>query len=299
MDMIQYLKKGYVMKKIKYLILIIVVLVSTGCFKRDNLEGIKIVTSVYPLEYVTSYMYKDHSTITSIYPDGVDTTTYSLSKKQISDYSKEDLFIYNGLGKDKDITVNFLDKNKSMLIIDASYGMEYTYDISELWLNPSNLLMITQNIKDGLKEYITNSYLEKEIDDKYLELELKLSELDAEIKTTAVNAKRNTIVVNSDTLKYLEKYGFNVISLDETNTQVSDKEIQHVLDLISIGDVKHIILLENTDNSEATIKVLNDSKISTYMFRKLDSITDNEREELKDYISIMNENINMLKDELY
>ena len=297
--MIQYLKKGYVMKKIKYLILIIVVLVSTGCFKRDNLEGIKIVTSVYPLEYVTSYMYKDHSTITSIYPDGVDTTTYSLSKKQISDYSKEDLFIYNGLGKDKDITVNFLDKNKSMLIIDASYGMEYTYDISELWLNPSNLLMITQNIKDGLKEYITNSYLEKEIDDKYLELELKLSELDAEIKTTAVNAKRNTIVVNSDTLKYLEKYGFNVISLDETNTQVSDKEIQHVLDLISIGDVKHIILLENTDNSEATIKVLNDSKISTYMFRKLDSITDNEREELKDYISIMNENINMLKDELY
>ena len=35
------------------------------------------------------------------------------------------------------------------------------------------------------------------------------------------------------------------------------------------------------------------------MFRKLDSITDNEREELKDYISIMNENINMLKDELY
>ena len=70
--MIQYLKKGYVMKKIKYLILIIVVLVSTGCFKRDNMEGIKIVTLVYPIEYVTSYLYKDHATISSIYPDGVD-----------------------------------------------------------------------------------------------------------------------------------------------------------------------------------------------------------------------------------
>ena len=199
------------MKKIKYLILILVLLISTGCFKKDNLEGINIVTSVYPIEYVTSYLYKDHANISSIYPDAVDTYTYSLSKKQISDYSKEDLFIYNGLSTDKDITVSFLEKNKNMLIIDASYGMEYTYDISELWLNPSNLLMVTQNIKNGLKEYITNSYLEKELDEKYKELELKLSELDAEIKKTATNATRNTIVVNSDALKYLEKYGFTVI----------------------------------------------------------------------------------------
>ena len=287
------------MKKIKYLILIAVLLVTTGCFKKDNLEGIKIVTSVYPIEYVTNYLYKDHATISSIYPDGIDTTTYELSKKQISDFSKENLFIYNGLSNDKDITISFLEKNKKMLIIDASYGMEYTYDVAELWLNPSNLLMITQNIRNGLKNYITNSYLEKELDKKYDELELKLSELDANLKKTSENSSRNTIVVNSDTLKYLEKYGFNVISLDEDNNSVSDKDIQNVLNLIKAGDVRHLILFENKENSEATKKVLEESKIETYTFRKLDSISDSEREEFKDYVTIMTDNIEILKDELY
>ena len=186
-----------------------------------------------------------------------------------------------------------------MLIIDACYGMEYTYDISELWLNPSNLLMITQNIKNGLKEYITNSYLEKELDKKYEELQLKLSELDANLKKVSENSSRNTLVVNSDTLKYLEKYGFNVISLDESNNSVSDKDIQNVLNLIKAGEVRHLILLENKENSSAVTKVLEESQIETYTFRKLDSITDSERDELKDYISIMNENIEILKDELY
>ena len=287
------------MKKIKYLLLIGVVLLMTGCFKRDNLEGINIVTSVYPIEYVTNYLYGNHSNISSIYPDGIDTSNYTLSKKQLLDYSKKDLFVYNGLGKDKDITIEFLNKNNKMLIIDASYGMEYSYDISELWLNPSNLLMITQNIKDGLKEYMTNNYLEKELDEKYEELKLKLSELDADIKKTSTNASRNTIVVNSDVLKYLEKYGFNVISLDDSTNSVSDKDIEYVLELIKDGKVKHIICLENKTNSSAVKKVLDESKIDTYTFRKLDSINDNERDETKDYISIMNENINILKDELY
>lgn len=291
------------MKRIKYLVLTLITLLlvgtTSGCFKKDNLEGIKIVTSVYPIEYVTDYLYKDHATITSIYPNGVDTTNYSLSKKQISDFSKENLFVYNGLSNDKDITISFLEKNKKMLIIDASYGMEYTHDVSELWLNPSNLLMMAQNIKNGLKEYITNSYLEKEIDKKYEELQLKLSELDANLKKTSENSSRNIIVVNSDTLKYLEKYGFEVISLDETNNSVSDKDIQNVLNLIKIGDVRHLILLENVENSSAVTKVLEESKIETYTFRKIDSITDTEREELKDYVSIMTENIEILKDELY
>ena len=51
------------MKKIKYLgvLFILIILATTGCFKRDNLEGIEIVTTVYPLEFVTDYLYGEHS----------------------------------------------------------------------------------------------------------------------------------------------------------------------------------------------------------------------------------------------
>ena len=129
------------MKRIKILLLIGLICITTGCLKRDNLDGANIVTTSYPIEFVTNYLYKDHSNVTSIYPDGVDTTTYSLSKKQVKDYSSKKLFIYNSLSQDKDIAINFLDENNDLLIIDAAYGIEVNYDISELWLNPSNLLL--------------------------------------------------------------------------------------------------------------------------------------------------------------
>lgn len=287
------------MKKIKFLLLVGIILLSTGCFKKDNLEGINIVTTAYPIEYVTNYLYKDHSNVTSIFPDGIDTTTYNLSKKQMNDYSKKNLFIYNGLSSDKDIAIKFLDNNKNLLIIDSAYGMEYSYDVSELWLNPSNLLMIAQNIKNGLKEYMTNTYLEKEIDTKYEELKVTLSELDADIKLTAENASRKTIVVNNDALKYLEKYGFEVISLDDTNESVSDRTIKDVNNLINNGSVKHIFVLEHTENNDIVKNIIDSTKIETFTYRRLDSITDNERDEDKNYLTIMNENIDLLKNELY
>ena len=289
------------MKKIKYLlpILLISILMVTGCFKRDNLEGIEIITTTYPIECATNYLYGEHSIVNSIYPDGTDTFTYKLSEKQLNDYSKKKLFIYNRVTNDKDIAVEFLKRNANMLIIDATYGMEITYGEEELWLNPSNLLMMTQNIKNGLQEYMTNSYLEKEIDKKYEEIKVTLSELDANLKLTAENASRKKIVVNSDSLKYLEKYGFEVISLDSTNEAVSDKTISSTIDSITNGEVKHIFLLENNDNSDAVKQVIDKTNVETYTFRRLDNIKEEDRDENNDYFTIMNSNIELLRNELY
>ena len=289
------------MKKIKYLlpILLISILMVTGCFKRDNLEGIEIITTTYPIEFATNYLYGEHSIVNSIYPDGTDTFTYKLSEKQLNDYSKKKLFIYNRVTNDKDIAVEFLKRNANMLIIDATYGMEITYGEEELWLNPSNLLMMTQNIKNGLQEYMTNSYLEKEIDKKYEEIKVTLSELDANLKLTAENASRKKIVVNSDSLKYLEKYGFEVISLDSTNEAVSDKTISSTIDSITNGEVKHIFLLENNDNSDAVKQVIDKTNVETYTFRRLDIIKEEDRDENNDYFTIMNSNIELLRNELY
>ena len=271
----------------------------TGCFKRDNLEGIEIVTTAYPYEYVTNLLYGEHSLVNSIYPDGTDISTYSLNDKQIKDYSNKELFIYNGLSDDKDIALELLDYNHDMMIIDATSGMETTYGEEELWLNPSNLLMITQNIKTGLNEYITNSYLKKEIDSAYEEIKITLSELDAEIKLTAENATRKTIVVNNDALKFLEKYGFTVISLDDSTNPVSEKTISDVKAMIEKQTVRHIILLDKTKNSDSLNQLITDTGITTLTFKRLDNITDTERDNKEDYISLMNDNIDLLKSELY
>lgn len=288
------------MKKGKLVFSIFLILcLCTGCLKKDNLEGIEVVTTAYPYEYIANYLYGSHSLVTSIYPDGTDIKNYDLSDKIISDYSKKELFIYSGLGNDKNLALELLEKNKNMMIIDATSGMETTYGEEELWLNPSNLLMISQNIRNGLNEYITNNYLKKEIDEAYQNIKIELSELDAEIRLTAQNAARKTIVVNSDSLLFLEKYGFTVISLDNQNNAVSEKTFNDVKEMILNGEVKHLFLLDKTESNEIIKELIAQTKVETFKYKVLDNITDTERDTGEDYISLMTSNIELLKNELY
>lgn len=270
----------------------------TGCTK-DNMEDIVIITTSYPIEYITEKLYGNHALIHSVYPDGTDIRTHEVTEKQLDDYSKKELFIYNGLGSDRDIATSLLERNKDLKIIDSSFGMELTYTNmqEELWLNPSHLLMMAQNIKTGLSEYISSTYLQKEIDEIYQTLKVELSELDAEIKLTAENANNKTIVVASNAFKFLEKYGFQVISLaDETILQ---KTIDDVKAMISNGEISYVFLLEYESVPELAQSIIDETKVATLTYRRIDNITEQERDSGDDYIKIMNQNIDLLKQELY
>lgn len=272
----------------------------TGCdfIKVDNMEDIDIITTSYSLEFVLKTLYGDHASINSIYPDGVDTYTFELTDDNIKSFSKEDLFVYVSFGRDKDIARNMLSKNKDLLMIDGSLGMKPDY-IDEIWLNPSNMLMVSLNIKNGLTEYINNSYLIKEIDENYEELKLKLSMLDAEIKLTAENSTSNIIVTGNKSLNFLKKYGFQIISLDDDNPAL-EKTIKEVTEMAKLSKIKYIFTLENSKENEAVKLLLeNNSNLKELKLKRIDSITDEERSNKTDYFSLMDYNIEQIKKETY
>lgn len=284
-------------KRILLSLLCIITLTLSGCLKRDQLEDIDIYTSVYPLEYITNYLYGEHSTIYSIYPDGVDINDYELTNKQIEDYSKAGIYIFNGLGKDKDYVQPMFNYNKKLKIIDASMTMEYDNGVSELWLNPSNFLMLAQNIRDGLQEYISNHYLQQNIEENYEKLKVEVSKLDASVRLMAESSNSKTIVVANDTLKFLEKYGITVISISEESA--NDKTIATVNNLISNGTIEHIFILNNDSENEYVKNLTENTNVVSTKLHSLDNITTEERNAKKDYISIMYENLELIKDELY
>jgi len=104
--------------------------------------------------------------------------------------------------------------------------------------------------------FLTNNYLKKEIDEAFQNIKIELSELDAEIRLTATNATRKTIVVNSDVLLFLEKYGFTVISLDDTKNPVTEKTINEVKDLIKKKEINHIFILEKTTKNNTVNNII-------------------------------------------
>lgn len=284
--------------KRKLLILgLCIVFMLTGCGKNNNLEVMTVYSSVYPIEYVLDNLYGSNLAIYSIYPDGVNYKTYEVTDKLLTDYSKGDLYVYNGSNqKERDYAVSMINKNKKIKIIDASLGMNYLNDTAEVWLNPANYLMMASNIKKGLEEYVATDYIAKQIDSNYEKLKLKLSQIDADLKNVVNNATDEpTIVVSNDVFKYLEKYGFNIISLQE-GENLTDKTISEVKKLISNGTIKYIFLKDNEEASE-TIESLKKSypNLSTLNLNTLSVLSVEDRKDKKDYISIMEENINLIK----
>ena len=276
----------------------LIILSLSGCFKRDNMEDITIYTTIYPLNYITDYLYGDNAKIYSVYPSGVDVTTYELTNKQIEDYSNNDLFVFNSLDRDRDYAVKMINKNKNLKIIDVALGMETINSIEELWLNPYNYLMMAQNLKNGLNEYIENPYLIKEIDNNYEDLKLKLSKLDATIKTTVNSSNYNTIVVDNHLFKFLEKYDLKVISLEEDDS-LTQKKIDDVKRMINNGTIKYIYTKDNTTND--TVQKLLDTykKVELIKINDMFSNDGGVTNSNENYLTIMNDNIDLIKKELY
>jgi len=265
------------------------------CAKDENTSSMTAYTSVYPVEYILENLYGDEIAIYSIYPDGINYKDYKLTNKQLSDYSKGDLYVYNGtIKKEKDYAVELLNKNKRIKVIDASLGMRYSNDVSETWLNPSNYLMMASNIKKGLEEYINENLEVKKIEENYNKLKLSLSKIDAELKQIASSSSNPTIVVSNDAFKYLEKYGFVVISLEE-NDNLNDKVISDVKKLLTSKQISYIFLKDN-EEANATIKDLKSNyEFTTTSLNTLTTLNADERKDKKDYISIMMDNINSIK----
>lgn len=290
------------MKTNKFLLLLIlfllpITLLTTGC-SNDSMDNIEIMVTNYPNEYITKKLYGEHATITPIYPDGVDINNYKISNKLKHDYAKKDLFIYNGLiEKERNLAIDLLDINPDLKIIDTAYVLETDYSPEEMWLNPSSLLMMSQNVRLGLEEYISSTYLSKDVDAAYNALKIELSELDADYRVAVESTNNDTIIVADSALKYLEKFGLNVICID---SDASDKTLSLAEKAILNKSVSYIMLFKNEKVNDNAQKLLDTySDVQKLELHRLDNITTSERSNGETYVGIMRNNLDLIKKELY
>ena len=285
------------MKKIKIICLLIIsILFTSGCsFNKNNLDNATIYTTTYPVSFITNYLYGDNSTILSIYPSEVDLDSYKLTDKQIKEYAKGVLFVYLGLGHEERLAKSFLNENNALLIIDATYGLSDNINsVEELWVAPNNFLMLAKNIKNSLIEYLDNSLKAEEINKKYDDLYVKVSWIDAELRSIAKEAKENdnnTLVVSSNVFKFLEHYGFNVISLEEIVASDSENALNEIKNKFKNAKYSSIIKLANESDTELITELVEKYKATVIEIKDITTNADSS----SDYISIQYENIALIR----
>lgn len=278
----------------KVIVLLMSLFLLTGCLEEEKLDKIAY-TTYYPLEFATNYMYKDFATVKSIYPNGIDTSKYTLTDKQKSIYASSDMFVYAGVTDEVKLAAEFLNTNQNISIIDGTKGLSYSSEVCELWLDPSNYLMIARNIKSTLIDYANNVYDEEKIDKLYDELKIKISEIDVDLTMMGKNASKKNILVTNDSFNFLSKYNINVISIKEGDT----KSINDAKKLINSGEIKYAYVLRGNTLSQEIETFIKNYNLEKIEIDSMYTITDEDKNNGNDYLSIMTENINKFKTELF
>ena len=282
------------MKKIgKIFCLLLGVFLVSGC---NNLENATVYTTTYPIEYLAKTLYESHSTIQSIYPDGTDVTAYELTDSQKDTYSQAEIFIYNGTTDEKEIAKDFSNSNRKLKVIDAAYSLKYKYGVEELWLNPSNYLMLASNIKDNLEEQIGTKYINEEIDAKYDELKEQLSIMDADIRSIAKEAStrnQNTIIASSNVFKFLEDYGFQVISLEDYEN--GSASLTTLKNNFNSGTYQYLLIKSTEPTNELITEITTQTNAKTITVNMMNTLSEENRENNENYFTIMEDFINNLK----
>lgn len=275
---------------------------NTGCIKRDSMEDITIYTTIYPIQYITEYLYGEHSHVETIYKTGVIVDDYILTDKQIQDYSKAGLFVFNGYGYEKNYVEPMFQFNKQLAIINTSDSMKYKYGIEELWLDPLNMLKMARNVKSGLNEYINNGYLKNDIQAKFTDLEQTLSSLDAKMQLTIENKNNNKkMVVSNKMFQFLKKYDANleIYCLDiEVNDPAYEAMMYEVKKLIADGEIEYIFMRSNEEENVTIKSLLEETEVKKVTFHTLFNLTESEKNSNEDYVSLMLKNIELIRQEL-
>lgn len=278
-------------KMIKLCTICLFLLGLSGCGE-DNLSNTQVYTTVYPIEYLTNYLYGENHQVSSIYPKGADVATYELTDMQKENYSKAGLFVYNGLTSEKELAREFLNQNPDLLLIDVAYGLNYEYAIEELWLSPNNFLMLAKNIRNNLIDYTNSTVLIETIEQKYNEIEEELSFMDAELRSVATEAKSEgtaTLVVSSNKLQFLSNYGFDVIVLNE---EVNGEAIQDGFD---DGTYTDFYLCDTDPKSEFITNLESDAEANIITVDTMYTISLEEANNNENYLTIMRDFIDNIR----
>lgn len=304
------------MKKILLVFLSVITMISAvACSSGNNTAKdngkINVYTTVFPIYDFTRNIGKDKININYVVPPEVEPHDYEITPKLMKDIQNADLLIKNGLGLD-----SFADKIKSenkLQIVDASEGIKpLTYDEEQnhekenheshnhgqydphVWLNVDLAMRECENIKNALikadeknKDFYEKNYNE------YIE---KLKKLKSNYDENLKDKKNKSIIVSHGAYGYLcDEYKINQISITgiSPNQEPSLSKISEIANYAKKNNIKYI-LFDGLVNPNVAKTIADEANIKTTVLYSIDNISKKDFDNNKDYISLMNKNLETL-----
>ncbi len=314
--------------KIKTLsmLLLVAVLTAAGCTYSSNKQARIaeeqnkpiVYASIYPMYDFTKNIGRDRIDLRMVVPPGAEPHDWEPTARLMAQMEEADVFIYNGVGMELWVD-NMLASlaNEKLVVVEASAGIpllklgehghssevhthephehEYgSYD-PHVWLDPVRAVKQAQNIMDALIWADRSNAVFYQANFK--EFSDKLTALDTLYKDTLSQAERKEIVVAHAAFGYLaDRYGLVQISVNGLSPQQepSAAQLVRITQLLREKNIKHI-LFETLTSPKLAEVLANEVKANIEILNPIGGLTQQEMQQGKDYLILMEENLDTLK----
>lgn len=304
-----------------------------GTSESTDSGTLEIYTTLYPIEFLTKQITGDHAHVTSILPAGADAHSYEPTVQTIVNIAESNAFIFIGeqmesyaesikdtlkeenvllisLGAYGELFENRVDhghqepdeQHEEHADTDDAHAEESHTEVEHhhgdldphFWLDPIRMIdagkIITEQLSNEFPEY------EQEFQKNFEQLEKELTQLDQQFREQMQTKEDKTILVAHAAYGYWEaRYGIEQLSIRglTSSNQPSQKELENIAHEIQEKNLTYMIMEQNTTDRLAAI-IANELNLETIYLHNLSSLTDEDLEQKKDYMTIMNENLEVL-----
>ncbi|RKD21446.1 zinc transport system substrate-binding protein [Caminicella sporogenes DSM 14501] len=309
-------------KKFFSIIVAVLMLLTTACSTQSktqsniekNTDKLIVYASIYPMYDFAKKIGKDKVDVKLMVPPGAEPHQWEPTAKLMSKLEKADVFIYNGVNMEMwaDKLVNSLNNDK-LIVVEASRGIELRkferndehanaenkhhhgiYD-PHIWLDPIRAIKQAENIKNA---FIKADEKNKEFyEENFKEFADELRQLDEKYKKELKDRKLDYIVVSHAAFGYMaDRYGLKQISISGLSPQEepSAAKMAKISKLVDEYGIKYIFF-ETLASPKLAKVIAVETGAKTAVLNPIGGMTKEDMEKGKDYISVMYENLEVLK----
>lgn len=305
------------MKKVGLLFLSVSALLLGACGNSTASEDgkLNIVTTFYPVYEFTKQVAGDEANVDLLVKAGTEVHGYEPSAKDIARIQEADAFVYENenmetwvhdVEKSLDTTkVNVISATEGMLLLPGGEEEHEDHDHSEeghshaydphVWLSPERAITLVENIRDSL----VAKYPEKKdaFETNAAAYIKKLDALDMKYSETLSAAKQKYFVTQHTAFAYLAlDYGLKQVSITgvAADEDPTPSRLAELTEYINKYSIKYIYFEENASKSVAET-LAKETGVQLDVLNPLESLTDEDMKNGKDYISVMEDNLTALE----
>lgn len=293
----------------------------TACSSQENPNSadgkLTVCTSFYTMQDFTEKIGGDKIDVISLVPTGTEPHDWEPTPTDIRKLEEADVFVYNGADMEHWVeSVLSSLQNENLVVVEASQGIsllegththeeeeehedhaETSYD-PHVWLNPLNAKQEMKTIAAALAQ--ADAENKDYYEDNYEKYAVQLDTLDAKFSSTLTLLPNKDIIVAHEAFAYLcDAYDLNQIGIDglSPDSEPDAARMAEIIEFAKEHQVK-VIFFEELVSPKVAESIAREVNATTDVLNPLEGLSDEQIEAGEDYFSIMEQNLEKLKEAL-